>query len=134
MGIMLYWGEGYKAGNGAVDFANSDPVMIKVFMNFLRKICGVNENKLHIYLYCYVNQDLQTLIHFWSNLTKIPICQFTKPYIRRDFDPKKAGKMAHGLIHIRYYDKKLWLLIKQWIREYADKFCAGDGVVKRSTL
>jgi len=41
-GIMLYWGEGAKTGS-AVKFANSNPDMIKVFLLFLRKICGVDE-------------------------------------------------------------------------------------------
>jgi hypothetical protein len=122
MGSMSYWAEGGKSGIAYVDFANSDPAMITLFLNFLRVICGVNEKKLRVLLYCYANQNLPALISFWSTLTKIPTSQFTKPYVRHDFDPKKIGKMAHGLIHIRYCDKKLLLLLKSWIEGYAQKF------------
>jgi hypothetical protein len=44
VGISLYWAEGYKKGAygskwKAVDFANSDPELVKIMMNFFRKIC-----------------------------------------------------------------------------------------------
>lgn len=118
-GIMLYWAEGSQwEGEGVVDFANSNPEMIRLFMSFLRRICRIDEFRLRIYVYCYSNQRPQELIRYWSKLTNIPVGQFTKPYIRKDFNPKKAGKMIHGLIHIRYYDKKLLLLIRNWIFHY----------------
>ena len=118
-GIMLYWAEGFKSRKAdIVDFANSDPNMILVFLKFLREICGVNEAKLRIYLYCYSNQDVQILIRFWSKTTSIPEEQFTKPYVRKDFDVKKIGKMRYGLIHIRYSDKKLLQLLLGWIQGY----------------
>ena len=56
-GVMLYWGEGSKwMGEKIIDFANSDVDMIKVFVAFLRRVCGVEEKKLRVYLYCYANQ------------------------------------------------------------------------------
>lgn len=122
-GIMLYWGEGSKwKGETIVDFANSDPSMIKIFMAFLRKICGINESKLRAYLYCYQNQKVSNLIDFWSKLTGIDKNRFTKPYIKNDYHLVKSGKMKYGLIHIRYCDKKLLELIKEWINEFADKY------------
>jgi hypothetical protein len=48
--------------------------------------------------------------------------QFTKPYVRKDFDKKKEGKKRHGLVHIRYADKKLLDLIRIWINETVEKF------------
>jgi hypothetical protein len=118
IGIMLYWGEGYKAGNDMVDFANSDEDMIVLFVEFLRKICGINEKKLRVYSYFYSNHNISKNIKYWSKITKIPKKQFTKPYIRHDFRENKKNKMIHGLIHIRYGDKKLLNLIKNWINEY----------------
>ena len=117
--ISLYWGEGYKSEKAhGVDFANSDPDMIKVFLNFLRKICGIDESKLRVYLYCYSNQKPKKLINFWSRLTEIPHSKFSKPYVRNDFCLEKSGKMKNGLIHIRYYDKKLLIQLLEWIESY----------------
>lgn len=135
IGTMLYWCEGYKTEQSStVDFANSDPHMIAVFVRFLRTVCGVNEARLRVYLYQYSNQDTDTLIRFWSRITGIPTTQFTKPYVRTGFREDKKDKMPHGLIHIRYHDKKLLLLIKDWIGEYKNNFCVGTEVVKRGAL
>lgn len=126
IGAMLYWGEGSKGSienpASTVDFANSDPNMIAVFMKFLRSIYSLDEKKFRIYLYCYANQDVSELIDFWSKISAIPSNQFSKPYVRTDF--KEVGrKMKYGLIHIRYNDKKMLLDIKNmidcYIRSYA---------------
>ena len=120
--VMLYWGEGSKwSGEKIIDFANSDIEMIKVFLNFLRIICSVKEKKLRVYLYCYANQNPQFLMKHWSKITNISIKQFTKPYIRKDYDKNKIGKMKYGLIHVRYADKKLLNLIRSLIKEYIVK-------------
>ncbi len=134
-GVMLYWAEGYKSKNANwVDLANSDPKIIEVFLNFLRKTYEVDERKFRVLLYCYADQDVRKLINFWSELTGVPSRQFIKPYIRKDFR-KDGRKMEHGMIHIRYIDKKLLLDIKDRIEEHVKKFThkrAGGGVVNRT--
>jgi DNA-binding transcriptional MerR regulator len=127
-GIMLYWAEGSKIKKQeevvcgkTVDFANSDPKMIQLFLKFLRKICRVDEERLRIYLYCYANQDVTFLKNYWSEITKIPLNHFTKPYVRKEFSREKIGRMKYGLVHVRYSDKKLLLQIHDWIEEYLVK-------------
>lgn len=133
--VTLYWGEGYKAGGAhGVDFANSDPLMITVFLQFLRQVCRVDEQRLRVFLYCYANQKPEQLIDFWSQHTKIPKDQFTKPYVRMDFRKEKIGKMRHGLVHIRYCDKKLLQQFLEWIKEYYNTFSAGTQAVNEDRL
>lgn len=119
-GIMLYWAEGGKSLGKywTVDLANSDPEMIKIFLKFLRKICGIDKKRLRVQLYCYANQDIEKLKIFWYKVTNIPKEQFIKPYIRQDFRRDKKNKMQYGLIHVRYNDKKLLCVIEVWIKEY----------------
>lgn len=128
-GTMLYWAEGAKGneknGNCTVDLANSNPSMVKLFLSFLRDICGIDEKRLRCFLYCHANQDIDGVKKYWSSITNIPLGQFTKPYIRKDFLPEKSGKMEYGLAHIRYSDKKLLLQIKKWINEYLEKESIG---------
>ncbi|PIR40026.1 MAG: hypothetical protein COV33_02070 [Candidatus Zambryskibacteria bacterium CG10_big_fil_rev_8_21_14_0_10_34_34] len=132
--VALYWGEGYKSKKATnVDFANSDTEMIKIFLKFLRKICNIDESKLRIYLYCYDNQNPKYLIKYWSKITRVPIYRFTKPYVRKDFRLEKKGKMKYGLIHVRYYDKKLLLLILDWIDQYRQT-CVGTQAVNEVGL
>lgn len=119
-GTFLYWAEGAKAAgkNCGIDFANSNPEMIKIFLKFLRQICQIDERKLRVYLYCHSNQDIENIKKYWYNLTNIPETQFSKPYIQSNFAPAKSNKMKHGLAHIRYADKKLLYQIDNWIKEY----------------
>jgi len=104
-GLMLYYGEGAKTGT-TVDFANSDPRLLKVFLKFLKDICGVDSKKLRLYLYCFSNQDSTSLIRFWCSQLGVEQGQFTKPYVRST--PNKGKRtMANGVLHIRYSDKRL---------------------------
>lgn len=122
-GILIYWAEGAKPNNKGctVDFANSNTQMIKLFLKFLRVICGVDEKRLRVQLYCYSNQRVENLKKYWYKETHIPLNQFIKPYVRSDFSPEKIGKMKYGLVHIRYADKKLLFRIGKWIEEYCLK-------------
>lgn len=115
-GLMLYWGEGAKKNSHSVDFANSDPEMIAIFLQFLRNIYQIDESRLRIYLYSYNSLPTNELITYWSKVTNIPTTQFFKPYIRLNSD-LKHDKMQHGLIHIRYADTRLFRLIMDEIQQ-----------------
>ncbi len=140
-GIMLYWAEGTLKG-GTVDFVNSNPEMVRIFLKFLRQVCGVREDRLRIYLYAYHYQPLETIKKYWNKITGIPLYQFTRPYIRRGGLNLSNKKLPFGLIHVRYNDKKLLELIKNWIEEYKDsslrwagtQVAKGDRLCKRSVL
>ncbi len=103
--LMLYAGEGAKSGY-TVDFVNSNVNFHKVFLLFLREVCQVQENRLKLYLYCFSDQNLKELFSFWSEELNIPISRFTKPYIKKSSNFSKR-KITHGVLHIRYSDKKL---------------------------
>lgn len=115
-GVMLYWAEGNKT-NDIVDFANSDPEMVQLFLRFLRKICGISNERLRVFLYAYSLQDIEELKEYWSKLLDIPQKQFTKPYIRRSNKNLSNRKLPYGLVHIRYNDKRLFETILGWIDE-----------------
>ena len=118
--LMLYWGEGAKRGK-VVDLANSDTEMVRIFLNFLRNICRVDESRLKAYIYCYGNQDLNKIKKHWLDNTLIPAGQFSQPYIRSDFAMKAGRQMENGLIHIRYCDKKLLIYILDEIERYKNE-------------
>ncbi len=119
IGVTLYWGEGYKTEkSGGIDLANSDVFVITQFLSFLREVCGIDETRLRVLLYCHANQNQKKLIDFWSKKTTIPKKQFTKPYVRKDGKYDSIRTMPYGLVHIRYADKKLLAVIKQWIEDY----------------
>lgn len=103
--LMLYLGEGAKTGN-TVDIANSDPLILKIFLKFLKNICRVNDEKLRFYLYCFEDQNKDELINYWVNELQVNRNKFTKPYIRQNHKQRKR-KMRCGVLHVRYNDKRL---------------------------
>ena len=116
-GLMLYYGEGAKTGH-TVDFANSDPMLLSLFLKFLKDICGIDEKKLRFYLYCFSDQNSQSLIRFWCSHLSVKRGQFTKPYVRSTLNKGKRT-MANGVLHIRYSDKRLLEKILSLGREVA---------------
>lgn len=134
-GLMLYWAEGSKAGKHIVDFANCNKDMILIFLNMLRNIYRITEDRLRVYIYCYSNQDTDIIINYWSRLTLISKDKFTKPYIRSDYDPEKLDRMPYGLVHIRYADMRLLEKIKSDIVKISFDILGQDGgAVNHTTL
>lgn len=122
-GTALYWAEGYKKGAQgskwkAVDFANSDPDLVKIMMKFFRKICKVENSKIKIQLIAHKNVDIKKALLFWSNLTGISENQFIKTCCSVSiYSKSKRNKnsLTHGTVHIRINDVKLFFRIIGWI-------------------
>ena len=119
-GTMLYWGEGAKH-YGTVQFANSDPEMIKVFVRFLRGICGVSEPRLRALIHHYPDQNGEMLRDFWSSITRIPKENFYKATIHRGRTGTYKKKSPHGTLAINYSDTALLHVILSWIDEYKQR-------------
>jgi predicted transcriptional regulator len=127
-GVSLYWAEGYKKGaHGSkwksVDFANSDPEMIKIMMKFFRKFCEVEENRFRIQLISHPNINLNKAIEFWSIKTNISRKQFIKTSSKISIYSKgKRDKktLTNGTVHIRISDVKLFFRIIGWIEGLKD--------------
>ena len=121
-GLMLYWGEGSKRGN-TVAFSNSDPKMIGVFVRFLRVICGIHEERLHVTIHYYEDHDPEELRDFWSNVTQIPPRQFYKSILhRRRPTGSYRNPSRYGTISVQYSDSKLLALIISWMDACSNSF------------
>jgi hypothetical protein len=123
VGISLYWAEGYKKGAygskwKAVDFANSDPELVKIMMNFFRKICKVENEKIKVQLIVHKNIIINEAVSYWAKLTKLPISQFMKTCCAVSSASKgkrNKNSLMHGTVHIRINDVKLFFRIIGWI-------------------
>lgn len=115
IGCMLYWGEGTKKKN-VVEFTNMD-VMLKIFINFLRKLFLVPNEKITIYINCFTNNsnDWNMIKNYWLENLKVPKTCLRKPTIK---NVKEAIKNM-GVCKIVVYDTKLVQHIYGAIQEYA---------------
>ncbi len=79
-GLALYWGEGYKSGNGELGFTNSDPRMIVFIIKWFKDVFGVQKEDLVLRVSVNKLHELRIarIEHFWSETTGVPISQFTK--------------------------------------------------------
>ena len=103
---LLYWCEGGKHDDRCIQFTNSDPKLIRVFVNLFRKSFPVDESKFRILLHLHEYHSLPTQIKFWQAITSIPASQFSKPYLK----PHSGKRMKldyPGCVNIRYYDANI---------------------------
>lgn len=84
----LHLGEGSKYRRGSIQFGNSDPGIIKLFMRLMRDCYAVNESKFRCTVLCRADQDPNSLERFWRNITGISRGKFYKTRI----DKRTIGK------------------------------------------
>jgi hypothetical protein len=87
IGTALYWAEGYKRpvvikGKTKtfhrVSLTNSDPNLIYIFLQFLREICKIPDEKITIWIRYFEHQDPVYLLDFWQKRCNIPYGNFRK--------------------------------------------------------
>jgi hypothetical protein len=110
LSALLYWGEGGKIDRH-VSFVNSDPQMIATFMYLLRKSFRLDESKFRILVHIHEYHNDLELKTYWSQITGIPLSQFTKSYLKPHTGINKR-KGFKGTIRINYYDTKIAREIK----------------------
>ena len=76
---LLYLCEGSKyPSTRCLVFGNSDPRIIRCFINLLRISFNINEEKLRCRIMYRYDQSLKELNKYWSDVTKIPLHNFYK--------------------------------------------------------
>lgn len=113
-GVAMYFAEGSKTYH--VSFSNSDARAIKFMMSWLRDTCKIPKTKFRGALYLHDNLDEIKAKKFWSNLTRIPLRQFTKTYLVKN-KPRRLRKVKHiyGVFRITVCDVNLHRKIMGWI-------------------
>lgn len=112
--VMLYLGEGSKTRRGSLQFGNSDPFIISLFLHLLRYCYNIDESKFRCTLQCRADQNIKKLEKLWSRITKIPLSQFYKARV----DPRTIGKPSKkldykGVCCIDYFSADLFIELMQ---------------------
>lgn len=122
LGAALYLGEGTKARKTnkgyiyAIEFTNTDPRMIGVFMDFLRNVIHPVEERVKAQLFVYPDHNEEILKKKWEAITGIPKGRFQKSIMLRQssgrFRPSELGIMK-----VRYNHKEHFLKLQGIINE-----------------
>lgn len=108
LGIALYWGEGTKMNKSSVRLGNTDPILIRTFMNFLQKCFGLKKSMFKFGLQLFTDCDVEEALLFWEKKLFVKRSQFTKPTITIS---GKIGtytkKNPFGVLTLYYHNKRL---------------------------
>ena len=124
-GVMLYWGEGDKASRHGFRITNSDPLLIKIFLKFLRKICVNDESRIRAWILLYPDLNAGICEAYWSKQLGLDRKNFTKSITIQG--RHKTKRVAYGICTLGYSSRFLkekmliWmsLLAKEILKERA---------------
>ena len=77
-GLGLYWSEGNKKNKNSIKLANTDPMLVKKFVEFLIKILGVNKRNLKFSLQVFSDVNPYVAENYWIKYLKIKSSQFCR--------------------------------------------------------
>lgn len=110
-GLMLYWAEGSRKNKHTIQMANLDYKLILLFIKFLRRICGVKEEKICLNIQLYRRFDKEKTRNYWSGTLGVPK-RFIAVNIHSDNRSKPNKQWSeYGIARIEVRNVKL----KQWI-------------------
>jgi hypothetical protein len=118
LGLGLYWGEGTKRNKNTVRLGNSDPRLIKKFIEFLIKIFNINRSKLRFGLQIFSDLKEDVGLDYWSKKLKFPKQKFYKTMITKT---GKLGTYKHkskyGVMTVHFGNTKLRNFLVEKIAE-----------------
>ena len=123
-GCMLYWGEGCKARNQA-RLTNSDPHMLRFFVDFLRQCFQVPDEQMRVRLNFYLGNGLSVseIEEHWLAALDLPrtcLCRNTINALPTSSSGLKKNKLPYGVCALYVHDTRLLQHIYGAIQEYGD--------------
>lgn len=105
VGLALYWGEGYKSGNGEIGFTNSNAEMILFILRWFQEIFGIKKEDfiLRVSVNKHHKKRLADIERFWSEKTGLSRSQFSKSSLIKTRSKKKYAneKNHYGTLRVK---------------------------------
>ena len=123
-GTMLYWAEGDNGERSSlVRLTNTDPRMIKTFVDFAIRFCKVKQESIRIGLILYPDLNETICKSFWSKRVGVPLKQFYKVQFIKGYHPTK--RLENGICSVIVGGRGLKEKIRTWIDLNVKNFIAG---------
>lgn len=123
-GLTLYLAEGTKRDYSRLVLANTDPGVIKFFINWMEKFLSISRDKIKAELHLYENMDIGEEQEFWKKELRFSSKQFSKPQIRKlrksSFSYKESFRHGTCRIYFGSVEKKMEVMsaIKAFTSQY----------------
>lgn len=105
IGTILYWAEGAKEKDWLISvglkFSNSDPLMIKLYVKWLKEICLISEKDIIYELYIHKVIDLGRCRLYWEKELKIDDTTLRVYFKNNIVKRKNLNNNYKGLITVR---------------------------------
>lgn len=134
-GAVSYWCEGSKSkpwrSSDRVIFMNSDPRLIRLFLNFL-DVAGIPRASLTFVVHIHESADAEAAQRFWEEVTGAPSTQFNAPSLKRH-NPKTVRKNTgddyHGCLRLEVRRSgDLYRRIEGWVSAITARPAPGAAV------
>ncbi len=121
-GCMLYWAEGSKSRT-AIQFSNSDPAMVALFVEFLRICYEAPEALIGVRAHLYADHtaDQEGIEQFWLDAARLPQSSLRRSIVNRVSKSSKGnrlGRLPYGTCRITFHRAAVVQSIFGAIQEY----------------
>jgi DNA-binding MarR family transcriptional regulator len=121
-GCMLYWAEGSKSRN-SIQFVNSDPAMVRKFVDFLRTQFAVADEafRLDCNLFADHVEHQREIEQFWLDTLALPQSCLRKSTVNvysKHSQKKRRNKLPYGTVRICVHSTRVVQSIFGAIQEY----------------
>ena len=101
---MLYWAEGAK-GRNQLRFSNSDPAMVRFFVDFLRAYFDLQPKDIRITCHLYADHlERQVEVErFWLSMLDLPQASLCKSIVNvyaKHSKRKRVGMLPYGTCRV----------------------------------
>ena len=107
-GLFLYWGEGTKDTKGGLSLTNTNPAMLRFFIEWLKQR-NIPIERIRILLQVYEDMNINDELLYWRRELNMPQSCFRNPYIKKSnietFTYK--GRFGHGTCTVSYHNRDL---------------------------
>jgi hypothetical protein len=118
-GCMLYWAEGAKSRN-AMQFVNSDPAMVRYFVQFIRTHFGTPDEafRLDCNLFAdHVERQLE-IEQFWLDTLRLPASCLRKSTVNVYSKHSQKKLLPYGTVRVCIHSTRVIQSIYGSIQEY----------------
>ncbi|MEK7174321.1 MAG: helix-turn-helix domain-containing protein [Patescibacteria group bacterium] len=113
-GISLYWGEGDKASKHLVRLGNTDPIMMGIFVDFLKMTCNIPQSKIRAYILLYPDLDPKKCLSLWVRSSGLSRKNFNKSIIIQG--RHKSRRVPYGVCSVTVNSSYLKVKINTWLQ------------------
>ncbi|MBI1985002.1 MAG: hypothetical protein HYS60_02765 [Candidatus Wildermuthbacteria bacterium] len=112
-GVVIYWGEGERTSRNLIRVANTDPLMIRLFVNFLQEVCGVPKGKIRAHILLYPDLNSMECKNFWVQQSSLPLENFNKSVLIEG--RHKTRRLPYGVCYITVCSTYLKQKMDVWL-------------------